>query len=167
VSAAKFPPLGVRGFGSPFAHTNFSPGIDATSYLRTANDNLLTIVQIETREALDTVEQIAATPGIDVLFVGPFDLGNALGDPMIDGVLSEGLETAIERIIKAARGEGKKLGIYAPTGEMARKCGELGFDMISVTADSISISAWIGRELAVAKGGDGSAGKKPSGPYGG
>lgn len=44
-------------------------------YLQQANDGLLTIVQVETREALDSIEEIASVDGIDVLFVGPFDLG--------------------------------------------------------------------------------------------
>jgi 4-hydroxy-2-oxoheptanedioate aldolase len=49
-----------------------------TEYLQQANDSLLTMVQIETREALDAVEDIAAVDGVDVLFVGPFDLGKLL-----------------------------------------------------------------------------------------
>lgn len=75
VQAAKFPPLGRRGFGSPIAMERFSPMPTFTQYLQQANDTLLTIVQIETQEALDAVDQIAAVDGIDVLFIGPFDLG--------------------------------------------------------------------------------------------
>lgn len=55
-----------------------------TQYLQQANDTLLTIVQIETQEALDAVDQIAAVDGIDVLFIGPFDLG---GFPLLSGRL--------------------------------------------------------------------------------
>lgn len=47
-----------------------------TEYLQQANDALLTMVQIETKDALDAVEEIAAVDGVDVLFIGPFDLGN-------------------------------------------------------------------------------------------
>lgn len=46
-----------------------------TEYLQQANDALLTMVQIETKEALDEVDEIAAVDGVDVLFIGPFDLG--------------------------------------------------------------------------------------------
>lgn len=74
MTAAKFPPLGRRGFGSPLAMERFSPPPSMTEYLQLANDSLLTMVQIETREALDVVEDIAAIPGVDVCFVGPFDL---------------------------------------------------------------------------------------------
>ena len=75
VQSAKFPPKGRRGFGSPIALERFNPMPSFTEYLQQANDALLTMVQIETNDALDAVEEIAAVDGIDVLFIGPFDLG--------------------------------------------------------------------------------------------
>lgn len=75
VQMAKFPPRGKRGFGSPIAPQCFSPMPSLRDYLQEANDALLTMVQIETQEALDKVEDIATVEGIDVLFIGPFDLG--------------------------------------------------------------------------------------------
>ena len=75
VQAAKFPPWGKRGFGSPIAPERFHPVPSFTEYLQQANDALLTMVQIETQEALDEVAEIASVKGIDVLFIGPFDLG--------------------------------------------------------------------------------------------
>jgi 2-keto-3-deoxy-L-rhamnonate aldolase RhmA len=78
VQSTKFPPVGTRGFGSPLAMERFNPVPTFTEYLQHANDTLLTIVQIETKEALESVEEIAAVPGIDCLFIGPFDLGTAL-----------------------------------------------------------------------------------------
>lgn len=77
VQSAKFPPQGRRGFGSPIAPERFHPEPTFTQYLQQANDSLLTIVQIETREALESIDEIAAVDGIDVLFIGPFDLGKA------------------------------------------------------------------------------------------
>lgn len=76
VASAKFPPTGKRGFGSPFPQASFKGVSSSAEYLQQANDALLTIVQIETKEALANVEEIAAVDGIDVLFIGPFDLGN-------------------------------------------------------------------------------------------
>jgi 4-hydroxy-2-oxoheptanedioate aldolase len=75
VQSAKFPPQGRRGFGSPIAPERFHPEPTFTQYLQQANDSLLTIVQIETKEALESIDEIAAVDGIDVLFIGPFDLG--------------------------------------------------------------------------------------------
>ncbi|EEP81026.1 hypothetical protein UREG_05868 [Uncinocarpus reesii 1704] len=127
VEAAKFPPMGKRGFGSPFALGSFG-NMSSTEYLLQANDALLTIVQIETKEALKNVEEIAKVPGIDVLLVGPYDLGNNIGRPVIDGFHPE-LEAAIERIRKAAVENGKRAGIYSSNGEMAKKFAEQGFHM--------------------------------------
>lgn len=88
VQSAKFPPLGKRGFGSPIAPERFNPVPSFTEYLQQANDALLTIVQIETKEALECVDEIAAVEGIDVLFIGPFDLGESApiprSEPWID-----------------------------------------------------------------------------------
>lgn len=75
VQDAKFPPYGKRGFNSPFAPERFNPVPTFTEYLKQANDALLTLVQIETREALEAVDEFAAVAGIDALFLGPFDLG--------------------------------------------------------------------------------------------
>lgn len=75
MQAAKFPPQGQRGFGSLLALERFSSNPTLTDYLNQANDALLTIVQIETREAFESVEDIIAVDGIDALFIGPFDLG--------------------------------------------------------------------------------------------
>ncbi|KAI1822409.1 Pyruvate/Phosphoenolpyruvate kinase-like domain-containing protein [Xylaria intraflava] len=121
VAAAKFPPQGQRGLGSPFAMERFNPIPTMTEYLQHANDSLLTIVQIETKEALDAVDEIAAVPGIDVLFVGPFDLGNNIGYPILDGVMKPELEQAIDRILAATIKAGKKAGFFASNGEQAKK----------------------------------------------
>ena len=64
VHSAKFPPTGGRGFGSPFAMEKFG-GLSQTEYLKQANESLVTIVQIETREALENVRQFMALPIID------------------------------------------------------------------------------------------------------
>lgn len=57
----------------------FKPVPTSDEYLQQANDSLLTLVQIETKSALDNLEEIVAVEGIDVLFIGPFDLGESLG----------------------------------------------------------------------------------------
>lgn len=135
VKAAKFPPRGARGFGSPF-----SPGTFATSgtlpssseYLQQANDALVTIVQIETKAALQNVDAIAAIDGIDVLFVGPFDLGNNIGFPILTGEMHEELKTAIEMIRVAAEKAGKSSGIYCTSGAQAQTYADVGFQMVGV-----------------------------------
>ncbi|KAI2628305.1 HpcH/HpaI aldolase/citrate lyase family protein [Xylaria nigripes] len=152
VAAAKFPPQGRRGFGSPFAMERFSPAPTMTEYLQQANESLLTIVQIETKEALDSVEEIAAVPGIDGLFVGPFDLGNNIGYPILNGVVKPELEQAIDRILVAANKAGKKAGFFASSGEHAKKYAEKGFHMISVALDTTLLQASLEHSLSIAHG---------------
>ncbi|KAI1023445.1 hypothetical protein LB503_001215 [Fusarium chuoi] len=131
VQSAKFPPLGRRGFGSPIAPERFHPEPSFSEYLQQANDSLLTIVQIETKEALESIDEIAAVDGIDVLFIGPFDLGNALGHPIIEGVMATELKDAIAKILAASQRAGKKTGVYCTGGEQAKIYADQGFDMMN------------------------------------
>jgi 4-hydroxy-2-oxoheptanedioate aldolase len=164
VLSAKFPPQGQRGFGSPFPQERFHPDLDSTGYLQQANDAILTMVQIETKSALDNVEAIAAVPGIDVLFVGPFDLGNNIGHPIINGEMHESLHAAIAKTLKAANAAGKKAGIFCTSGEQSRKYAEDGFHMISVATDILVLQASVMDAVSTAKG----LGPAPklTGPYG-
>jgi 4-hydroxy-2-oxoheptanedioate aldolase len=179
VSSTKFPPQGTRGFGSPFpmekfvhgAHqaavsdTDIAKGLTTTDYLLQANDSLVTVAQIETSAALSNVEAIAQVEGIDVLLVGPFDLGNNIGHPILDGTISAPLQKAIDKIQAAAKAAGKGTGIYCTTGEQAREFKERGFNMISVAADMIAIPAYFAQALATARG-EGASREKMTGPYG-
>jgi len=122
------------------------------------------MVQIETKLALDNVEAIAAVPGIDVLFVGPFDLGNNIGHPIINGEMHENLHAAIAKTLKAANAAGKKAGIFCTSGEQSRKYAEDGFHMISVATDILVLQASVMDAVSTAKG----LGPAPklTGPYG-
>lgn len=165
VQSAKFPPQGQRGFGSPFAMSRFAtitsspasaavvPAPTSDDYLEQANSSILTIVQIETSQALAEVDAIAAVDGIDVLFVGPYDLGNSIGLPIIKGVVPPALMEAIARILAAARAAGKKCGVYAINAAQASVFREQGFDMISVGLDVTTLAAGLQTALAVGRGG--------------
>ncbi|KAK3330148.1 Pyruvate/Phosphoenolpyruvate kinase-like domain-containing protein [Apodospora peruviana] len=150
VTAAKFPPLGRRGFGSPIAMQNFHPVPTFTEYLQQANESLLTIVQIETREALDAISEI--TPLVDVVFIGPFDLGNNIGHPIIDGKMDPELHDAISKILNAALAADKKCGIFCTSGEQAKEYADMGFHMISVATDLTALQAVMANSLAIARG---------------
>lgn len=164
VSSCKFPPRGRRGFGSPFPMDRFHPSITSPDYLQQANDALITIVQIETREALDNVDAIAATEGVDVLLVGPFDLGNNIGRPILDGTIHEELADAIQTIQMVACRHEKRTGIFCTSGEQSRMFAEQGFNMISIAADVLALQTTMLNTLRTAKGETGEA--KLSGPYG-
>ncbi|PWY81998.1 Phosphoenolpyruvate/pyruvate domain-containing protein [Aspergillus heteromorphus CBS 117.55] len=165
VDAARFPPQGRRGFGSPFAMDRFAVGLTASQYLAQANATLLLAVQIETREALDAADAIAAVEGLDLLFVGPFDLGNSIGHPVQDGEIDATLEAAIGTVLRAAHAAGKKAGIYCGDGTQARHYADLGFDLVNVLTDVGALAASLTRERATVTGTH-PLGPETRGPYG-
>ncbi|KAH7022600.1 Pyruvate/Phosphoenolpyruvate kinase-like domain-containing protein [Ilyonectria destructans] len=152
VQSAKFPPLGQRGFGSPIAPERFNPVPSFTEYLQQANDALLTIVQIETKEALECVDEIAAVEGIDVLFIGPFDLGNNIGHPIINGVIAPELKDALAKVLSASKNAGKKCGVYCTSGDQAKMFAEQGFDMMNVVTDYTALEFTAKEQLSFATG---------------
>ncbi|KAG6864764.1 hypothetical protein C0991_007290 [Blastosporella zonata] len=148
VSDSRFPPLGRRGFGSPFAHTNW--GVSSSEYLATANDNISVIVQIENQEAVQNAKEIAAVDGVDVLFVGPYDLSISLGYPTPNPDPHPDVEKIIQQILSVAHGAGKKCAIYCSSGPQAAKRASEGFDMINVTSDVGALTQGINDSLAAA-----------------
>ncbi|KAJ7162788.1 Pyruvate/Phosphoenolpyruvate kinase-like domain-containing protein [Mycena crocata] len=150
VADSRFPPAGRRGFGSPFTHGGW--GLTAADYLAQANDAILVMVQIETKEGFLNVNKIAAVDGIDVLFIGPYDLSLALGYPTPDPDPHPEVEKAIQNIREVVQKAGKKCAIYCVSGTQAAERAAQGFDMINVTSDVGAMSAGIFEHLALASG---------------
>ncbi|KAL9132175.1 MAG: hypothetical protein Q9175_006592 [Cornicularia normoerica] len=98
------------------------------------------------------VDAIAKVPGIDVLFVGPFDLGNNIGHSIIDGTIHDDLKEAIAKIQRAAKENEKSSGIYATSGDQAREFADQGFNMVSVMTDTVALPAYMTSALTAAKG---------------
>ena len=139
-AAAKYPPLGERSWG-PLRAMPMQGRSVATDYLREANDGTLTLAMIETRTALANVAAIAATPGIDALFVGPYDLSVALsGGKQVDP-LSADVEKALDRIVTAARKAGKVPGVYCPDAVRAVTLAKRGFRFLAVASDLLMLRA--------------------------
>lgn len=149
VESAKYPPLGKRGFEPLLAvekfveqhpHGGLIKELTGIEYLAQANSSLITAVQIETKAALENVKEIAAVPGVDVLFIGPFDLGLNIGHPISgSGVMDKELVDAIELIHATATAVGKLSGIYCDSGEQAKEAADRGFRMINVITDMIAL----------------------------
>ncbi|KIH95071.1 2,4-dihydroxyhept-2-ene-1,7-dioic acid aldolase [Sporothrix brasiliensis 5110] len=163
VAACKFPPQGRRGFGSPLAMQGFrvtqeddpSPHPVAlptfTEYLDQANASIVTMVQIETRDAVENVEAIA--PLVDALFVGPFDLANNIGHPIRDGVFPTEVKDAMARVLAAAQSvEGCCCGVYAGSPAQARDYAAAGFHMVNVVTDVLTLQAAASAAVHVARG---------------
>lgn len=135
VSNAKFPPIGNRGFcpnrTSGWGADDWAK--DALDYMAASNLRCKVIPQCETREALEQIDEIAALPGVDGIFVGPCDLSIALGIPLQLGnpILTE----AVERVLKACQKNGKESYIFAGNLADAVKWANKGFDSITYGLD--------------------------------
>ena len=134
VNAVKYPPIGERSWGPQRAMV-LQGKSSAVDYLREANDGTLTFAMIETATALDNVDAIAATPGIDALFVGPYDLATALSSGTAQDVTAPEVERAIDRICAVAAKAGKIAGIYCRDAERAKAMAKRGFRFMAVGSD--------------------------------
>jgi 2-dehydro-3-deoxyglucarate aldolase/4-hydroxy-2-oxoheptanedioate aldolase len=132
----RYPPEGDRGVATYNRACGFGLRSDV---LDTANDDVIGVVQIETRAAIRNVEAIAGVPGTDVLFVGPRDLSQALGVPgQLD---APEYRRALERVVAAARSAGVAAGLLAPNRETADRYVDDGFTFVAVGSDSSFIAA--------------------------
>ena len=136
VQSTKFPPLGDRGLDNAGFDSDYRINPNSCEYCEWANRETFLVLQIETPEAVENVEEIAAVPGVDMLFVGPGDLGlryHLAGNT--DGSM---LEAAIERVAAAAKANGVAWGMPSGTVEDMTKrraqgaqllanCGDFGF----------------------------------------
>jgi 4-hydroxy-2-oxoheptanedioate aldolase len=134
VAAAKYPPLGERSWGPTRAMTLQSK-TSPVDYLREANDGTLTLAMIETKTALENAGAIAATPGIDALFIGPYDLATALSGGKAQDIMAPDVERAVDHICQAALKAGKIPGIYCRDAARALAMGRRGFRFIAVGSD--------------------------------
>ena len=129
--ACYYPPLGQRSFGP--IRALFSLGADYPSH---ANDEILPIAMIETKEALDNLDDILRVDGIRMVYIGPSDLGNSLGRvPTFDQEDSIVLE-AIDMILQKASEHGVAAGIHNGTPEYALRMIEKGFRFVTIGSDS-------------------------------
>ena len=133
VSFVRYPPRGTRSFGP--TRVNFAAG---ANYGGEADDNILCFAMIETRDAFDRVEEIAGTPGLDGLYIGPADLTLGLtGKRYRTGFDREEPEMvdAIKRVLAVAHGAGIRAGLHNGSAAYAAKAIGWGFDLVTVSND--------------------------------
>ena len=128
----RYQPEGIRGVAQSPRSGGFGQNFEA--YYAKANDNLLTVVQIETREAVANAAEIAAVPGVDVLFVGPFDL--TVNMEIIKSFDHPEFVTALETVSDACKQHGKVAGILTPRSEYLTPWIEMGYTFFVVGSDS-------------------------------
>ena len=134
VSIMKYPPTGARGVAQVIRATDY--GRSWQRYLNEANDKSLVVVQIETPEAADQAEAMAAVAGVDVLFVGPMDLSVNLGHP---GDFSQpGFLQHLKNVVAACEKHGKTAGILSRP-ELVDQHKAMGFRFLALGSDSGAI----------------------------
>jgi 4-hydroxy-2-oxoheptanedioate aldolase len=139
VRAAKYPPIGSRSWGGYTALQ--ASGLTPGEYLREANRMTMVFAMIETVEALSNVEEIAATPGLDGLFVGPSDLSITLSRGAGIDKLGKGTLEAMERVAAAARKNGLVAGAFGGSAEVIKTYSKLGFTFFAAAVD-VDLLQW-------------------------
>ena len=133
VQACRYPPIGRRGAAFGFAQCDYLGG-DVGEKIRRYNERTMVIAQIETERGLEQVDEIAAVDGIDVLWVGHFDLSNFMGipgrfdDPRFDA--------AMRKVADVARRHGKAAGFMATDAAWIARAREMGYTMIAGGTDT-------------------------------
>jgi 4-hydroxy-2-oxoheptanedioate aldolase len=130
-AAMRFPPDGVRGVARMNRASDFGPSF--SEYFKKANSHLLTIVQIETKVAIESLDEMAAVDGVDVLFVGPLDLSVSLGVPdQFDHPVEQ---EALAKVVRACRKAGKAPGILVANEDQLKQVKKLGFTFVAIGSD--------------------------------
>jgi 4-hydroxy-2-oxoheptanedioate aldolase len=151
VEACRYPPHGRRSYGPVRAQMVIGSG--STEDL---GGEVLCVAMIETHQGLDNLDEIATTPGLDGLYIGPSDLAIALDlapQPLVGdgGEERPALAEAIERIRQACSANGLIAGIQCASGRAARYYAEAGFQLITVGIDTNMFRAAISSELTAAR----------------
>lgn len=132
VSYAKYPPMGQRGVGISRAH---GYGFDFQDYLARANDEVVVVVQAEHALALDEIDAIAATPGLDAVFIGPYDLSASLGK--MGQIEDPSVIDAVDRITAACQAGELKLGVFGTNSEAVMPYIDRGYTLIAAATDTL------------------------------
>jgi len=145
VEAVKYAPLGNRGVGLGGAHTDYQK-VDPLEYFQRSNENTTVICQIESVHGVENVEDIAAVEGVDVLWVGHFDLTQSMGIP--GEFQDDKFLQALKMVVEAAQRSGKAAGIQPASLAQAEQWLEIGYNVISWKSDAQLYQAALKTELA-------------------
>ena len=155
VQACQYPPKGYRSFG-PIRASIYGE----SDYAKYANSEILKIAMIETKEALEKLDEILDTPNLDGIYIGPADLSLAVGEePGFDRDEKSKAYNEILRILDAAKKRNLLAGLHNGTAEYALKMIKKGFNLVTVGSDSRYITAGAKSDLEKLKGIKGSKSK--------
>ena len=130
-ASMKYPPVGERSWGPTFGMPRRGDG-DQQAWLKSANGDTLALAMIETRRALDILDDILAVPGIDGVFVGPSDFSIAWSEGgVVDPTLEDMME-AVADIAARTRAAGKHATIFAMDPALTGRCAAMGYRLIAL-----------------------------------
>src|SRR6201996_219871 len=142
VSACRYPPVGIRSNG-PVRAVHYGGG----DYVANANNEIVVMAMIETKEGIANLDAICATPGLDAVYIGPADLSFALGmAPRADNPDPLHLATC-DKILETAHKHGIKCVMHCAGAAFAASAVKRGFDMVMLTSDASCMVAGARKEL--------------------
>ena len=130
VAATRYPPQGVRGMGGMMRASRYGTQFD---YVQQANSSVSVIVQLESPQALQQLEAIAAVDGVDALFIGPADLSAGMGHTGHSTHPEVG--RAMNAAVRRCKTAGKPVGTIGNTPEVVAQYRAAGFDFVAITSD--------------------------------
>ena len=148
VLAMRYPPHGIRGVAKFNRGAGF--GGDFEEYYAHSHERLLTVIQIETVEAVNNIDAIAAVDGADVLFVGPTDLSYNMG--IRDQLESAQFTDTLKKVSDAAKKHGKAAGILVHNAALVPKVKELGYTFTAFGSDGGAVRSGLLGLVATLKG---------------
>jgi 2-dehydro-3-deoxyglucarate aldolase/4-hydroxy-2-oxoheptanedioate aldolase len=139
---AKYAPLGNRGLALGGPAQDYGPVADPQVTMAETNDSTVVLIQIESKAAVGRIDEIAATPGIDVLLIGPMDLSQTLGVP---GQLDHpDVVAAMREVVRAGREHGVASGTHSPTVEQVRFWRDEGMTFLACSSEVGMIRSGLG-----------------------
>ena len=155
IQACQYPPKGYRSFG-PIRASIYG----GSEYAKNADEEILKLAMIETKEALENLDEILDTPNLDGIYVGPADLSLAINEePGFDRPENTKAYKEILRILEAAKKRNLFAGLHNGTPEYAQKMLDKGFNLVTVGSDSRYIAAGAKTDLQKLKSFKGSQSK--------
>ncbi|TMH14305.1 MAG: 2-dehydro-3-deoxyglucarate aldolase [Betaproteobacteria bacterium] len=130
VAATRYPPDGVRGVAGQTRASRFGT---LPNYLKTANQQIGVIAQIETAKTIEDLEAIASVDGIDALFIGPADLSASMGH--MGNLTHPAVMELISQAVQRCKAIGKPVGTLGGTPEMVAQYRAIGFDFVAMSSD--------------------------------
>jgi 4-hydroxy-2-oxoheptanedioate aldolase len=148
VAACRYPPDGSRSFGPIRAALYGGRG-----YAAEANGQIACIAMVETRDGIDNLQEIVTTPGLDGIYIGPADLGLALGLPPVGDTDHPQHAAVVQQIADACRNAGIAVGIHTSSLEYTQRYLSQGFNIVTLGSDATFMTRAAARDLAAARGG--------------